>query len=81
MDSPQTSLEPTRKPHRPFRRAVLRGLAILMPPLLTIALFIWAWSVVETSVLRPVESLASDLIAYRYRVLSDSEPIGPTPHV
>ncbi|MDA1050895.1 MAG: DUF502 domain-containing protein [Planctomycetota bacterium] len=67
MDTSHESSEPKRKPHRPFRRAVLRGLAILMPPLLTIALFIWAWSVVETSVLRPVESLASDLIAFGTR--------------
>ncbi len=63
MDSSLESLEPKRKPHRPFRRALLRGLAILMPPLLTIALFIWAWSVIETSVLRPGESIASNLIA------------------
>ncbi|MBI2481447.1 MAG: hypothetical protein HYV60_23245, partial [Planctomycetia bacterium] len=64
MDTSQDRPDTAKKPHRPFRRAVLRGLAILMPPLLTIALFIWAWSVIETSVLRPVESLASDLIAY-----------------
>ena len=64
MDTLQSSPDTKRKPHRPFRRAVLRGLAILMPPLVTIALFIWAWSVIETSVLRPVESVASDLIAY-----------------
>lgn len=76
MDTTQNSPEPPKKPHRPFRRAVLRGLAILMPPLLTIALFIWAWSVIETSVLRPIESLASGLLAYRDRVISDSEPIG-----
>ena len=63
MDTSHKSPEATRKPHRPFRRAVLRGLAILMPPLLTIAVFIWAWSVIETSVLRPIESLTSDLIA------------------
>jgi uncharacterized membrane protein len=76
MDTTQISPEPPKKPHRPFRRAVLRGLAILMPPLLTIALFIWAWSVIETSVLRPIESLASGLLAYRDRVISDREPIG-----
>ena len=64
MDTSQESLEAKRKPHRPFRRALLRGLAILMPPLLTVALFIWAWSVIETSVLHPAESVASNLIAY-----------------
>lgn len=65
------------KPHRPFRRAVLRGLAILMPPLLTIALFIWAWSVIETSVLRPVESITTDLIAvYTKTKPKDAQPNG-----
>ena len=41
---------------RPFRKAVLRGLAVLLPPLLTLALFLWAWSLVHYYVLRPVES-------------------------
>lgn len=76
MDTLQNNPEATRKPHRPFRRAVLRGLAILMPPLLTIALFIWAWSVVETSVLHPIESLASDLIAVYTMTIVDKEPVG-----
>ncbi len=76
MDTSQHSTAATRKPQRPFRRAVLRGLAILMPPLLTIAVFIWAWSVIETSVLRPVESLTSDLIAVSTRKVVDKKPHG-----
>ena len=76
MDTTQSSPKLPKKPHRPFRRAVLRGLAILMPPLVTIALFIWAWSVIETSVLRPIESLTSDLIAVYTRLPVSKEPIG-----
>ncbi|MBC8355363.1 MAG: DUF502 domain-containing protein [Planctomycetes bacterium] len=77
MESSHQSPDATLKPQRPFRRAVLRGLAILMPPLLTIALFIWAWSVVETSVLGPVESVAGDLIALYTRTPStDKAPSG-----
>lgn len=76
MDTSQESLAAERKPHRPFRRALLRGLAILMPPLLTIALFIWAWSVIETSVLRPAEGLTSDLIAVYTRKVVDATPSG-----
>lgn len=79
MDISQHSPETAKKPHRPFRRAVLRGLAILMPPLLTIALFIWAWSVIETSVLRPVESVASDLIAYWTSERVEQLPSGAKP--
>ncbi|MFV1966837.1 MAG: hypothetical protein ACC628_15535, partial [Pirellulaceae bacterium] len=44
-----------KKHSHPFRRALLRGLAIVMPPLLTIVLFIWAWSIIEGKVLIPVE--------------------------
>ncbi len=46
-----------RQPLHPFRRAVLRGLGIVMPPLLTIVLFIWAWSMIDGYVLRPTEGI------------------------
>lgn len=46
-----------RAPLHPFRRAVLRGLGIVMPPLLTIVLFIWAWSMIDGYVLRPTERM------------------------
>lgn len=49
---------------RPFRVATLRGLAIILPPLLTIILFIWAWNVIDSYVVRPVESLLTRSIAY-----------------
>ena len=43
---------------RPYRRAMLRGLGILMPPLLTIVLFIWAGDVIVRYALVPVENLS-----------------------
>ena len=50
---------------RPFRRAVLAGLGVLLPPLLTLALFLWAWSLVESYVLDPVDWAArSTVVAY-----------------
>lgn len=54
---------PKKRDH-PFRSAVLRGLGILMPPLLTIVLFIWAWSVIEHYVLVPVEGVSGQLIVW-----------------
>ncbi|MEZ6110502.1 MAG: DUF502 domain-containing protein [Pirellulaceae bacterium] len=50
--------QPPNKKQHPFRRAVLRGLAIVMPPLLTIVLFIWAWNTIETYVFLPLEATA-----------------------
>lgn len=43
---------------QPIRRAVLRGLGVVLPPLLTILLFIWAWTTIETRVLEPIEGAA-----------------------
>ena len=40
-----------------FRRTVLRGFGVILPPLLTIVVLIWAWTTIETYVLRPVEGL------------------------
>ena len=40
-----------------FRSFVLRGLGIVLPPLLTIVVLIWAWNTIENYVLRPVESI------------------------
>jgi uncharacterized membrane protein len=42
----------------PFRRAVLRGLGIVMPSLLTIVLFIAAWNIIESRILIPAEGMA-----------------------
>jgi uncharacterized membrane protein len=42
----------------PFRRAVLRGLAIVLPPLLTIVIFLWVANTVATYMLDPLENFA-----------------------
>src|SRR3954447_23367875 len=39
----------------PFRRAVLRGLGILLPPLLTIVIFLWVGHTVSEYLLDPLE--------------------------
>ncbi len=51
----------------PFRRAVLRGLGILLPPLLTIVIFLWIGNTVADYLLDPLENatrrVAMDYIA------------------
>jgi uncharacterized membrane protein len=49
---------------RPFRRAVLRGLAIMLPPVLTIVVFLWVASTVQVYVLRPVTNLARESLVW-----------------
>ncbi|KLU03415.1 Transporter [Rhodopirellula islandica] len=38
------------------RRAIVRGLGVVLPPLLTIVVLIWAWNAIENYVLLPVET-------------------------
>jgi len=51
----------------PFRRAVLRGLAVLLPPLLTIVIFLWVWNTVTNFLLTPTELLAHRLLVKQYQ--------------
>lgn len=58
----------TDKPQRtrPFRRAILRGLGVVMPPLLTFVVFLWAWSIIDGYVLNPIETgMGSAIVFYR----------------
>ncbi|MGI9454978.1 MAG: DUF502 domain-containing protein, partial [Aeoliella sp.] len=47
-----------KRPLDPFRRAVLRGLGVLLPPLLTIVIFLWVGKTVVNYVLEPMEQAA-----------------------
>jgi uncharacterized membrane protein len=76
MSNESLSLPPSggKKP-RPFRRAVLRGLAIVLPPLLTIVLFLWAWNTIRVYVLVPVEAGARHMLVWSVRdVLQNAPP-------
>lgn len=57
-----------------FRRAVLRGLGVVMPPLLTLVLFIWAWNLIESYVLIPVESGIRHAVVW---TIQDIRPVVP----
>ncbi len=55
--SPTKPKSPNR-PLDPFRRAVLRGLGVLLPPLLTVVIFLWVGKTVINYVLEPMEQAA-----------------------
>ena len=59
----------------PFRTATLRGLAIILPPLLTIIFFIWAWNVIDTYLVRPIESAVVNTIAYSMEETYDDQQV------
>ena len=48
----------------PFRRALLRGLGVVMPPLLTLVVFIWAWATIDAYVLQPVETGVGQVVVF-----------------
>lgn len=56
MNSDTTSQPDELSRSAGFRRAVLRGLGVVLPPLLTIVVLIWAWNTIENYVLSPIES-------------------------
>ena len=64
-----------------FRRFVLRGLGVVLPPLLTIVVLIWAWNSIESYVLRPIESSVRNVIVWsvadiKTKVPETARPIG-----
>lgn len=59
-----------------FRRAVLRGLGVVMPPLLTLVLFIWAWNAIENYVLRPLETGIRYGVVWNFKDIRSKVPEG-----
>lgn len=59
----------------PFRTAILRGLAIILPPLLTIVFFIWAWGIIESYVLSPVEAVLRQSVVWSIQDVRENENI------
>ena len=73
MDVPELPTGKKRGALDPFRRAVLRGLAVLLPPLLTIVIFLWVGNTVVNYLLEPMESGARRLLVGHFQ----TEIVGP----
>ncbi len=56
------------------RRAVLRGLGVVLPPLLTIVVLIWAWSAIENHLLSPLERTVRYMLVWQVADIRDSVP-------
>ncbi len=78
MAVPKISDEKKRSAMDPFRRAVLRGLAVLLPPLLTIVIFLWVGNTVTNYLLEPMESAARRLLLSHFQgEILDLNQVGP----
>ena len=67
MEPTDQSTDAATSPAKPsgFRRAVFRGLGVVLPPLLTIVVLLWAWKTIESYVLKPTEWLIrSGIVMY-----------------
>ncbi len=60
--------------YRPWQTALLRGLGILLPPLLTIVILVWIWATVKSYVLQPVVAGIGDAITWSIANVHDELP-------
>ncbi len=74
-NNPKTiATEPGTHSEHPFRRAVLRGLGVVLPPLLTIVVFLWAWNLISAYVLEPLEEGAQYVIVLAIKDVRTTQP-------
>ena len=67
----------SRPKHRnPFRHAVLSGLGVVLPPLLTIVFLLWMLNSVRTYVLDPIVDLAETVVVSQVWDVLDERPEG-----
>ncbi len=80
-ESKTTPLEPAKaKSHSGTARgAILRGLGVVLPPLLTIVVLIWAWNLISNYVLNPMENGVRNAVVWAISDIKASVPSGATP--
>ncbi len=66
----------TERQASPLRRAILRGCAIIAPPLITLLLLIWIATAVEDYVLRPLEHAGRTMLVWASQDILDAPPAG-----
>jgi len=62
MNATENAVEGKKSGLRPFRAAVLRGLGVVLPPLLTVVIFLWIGSTVYNHVIQRVNQWARELL-------------------
>jgi len=75
MNNPQGASKPKPVAHHPFRRAVLRGLAVLSPPLLTVLIVVWAINTTKSYFLEPVTKWAREGIVWCVADIRENLPV------
>jgi uncharacterized membrane protein len=68
-----------KKNVHPFRAAVLRGMGVVAPPLLTIVIFVWVGSTINEYVLKPVTTGARETLVHYLNETRDEVPLETPP--
>lgn len=63
----------------PFRRAVFRGLAVVLPPLLTIVIFLWVGGTIHKYLLNPVMSGTQAMLLWAVEDVRHEVPVAKLP--
>jgi uncharacterized membrane protein len=61
-----------------FHRPILRGLGVVLPPLLTVVVLIWAWNAISNYVLRPMETGVRHSVVWAISDIRKEVPQGAT---
>ncbi|MFZ5833591.1 MAG: DUF502 domain-containing protein [Planctomycetota bacterium] len=77
FDAQLTPVVPGKRPVRPFRKALLRGVAVLAPPLLTVVILVWVAFTVDQYVLAPVTSVAREAMVSQMADIRKGLPLAP----
>ena len=73
-DEPESILDKPPPEPRPFRRAVFRGMAVMLPPLLTVVIILWITGTVNTYVLQPVKNFTRNRWAAQIEKVYETPP-------
>ncbi len=66
-----------RRPLDPFRAAVWRGLSAVLPPLLTIVIFIWVGTTLNTYIFQPISHGMRDMIVWSIAEIVPPNAVSP----
>src|SRR6185369_9273250 len=61
-----------------FRHAILRGLALLLPPLLTVVIFLWVGNTVNSYLLEPLVRSAQFVLVDKLADIRSSDGLPPS---
>ena len=80
VNDPQKPIGRGQISSHPFRGAMLRGLAVLSPPLLTVLIVVWAINTTKSYFLEPVTGWAREGLVWSLKDVRNEDPINDSYH-